>query len=1346
MRRDSERIELMIGEGILEDKKDNTVFYPVLLKKAFIEFNAEENIIIVKDSEKNSELNITFLQGMKNRNINSEAVKTAQKELEENLYHPLEENTHQFLKGFTHSLDSYSRYLENEKEKPNEKDEIVVYCNPVLFVREKISGVLRSLDLTIKEIEENQKIEGPLLNFLTGKEDKPKQEEKIDLREELSLARGEDKDILLSKDANKEQLEIAKNIEKYNAVVVQGPPGTGKTHTIANLMGHFLAQGKNILVTSQTKKALSVVKEKVVPELQSLCVSLLEENNTDMEQSIDSITEYVSYHTPEEILQEVKKYEVQRQTILKELEHTRNRIYSMQQKEYESIVIAGESYHVIEAAKFVKENEKTLCYLPGEVKLYKPLPLSMEELKFLYETNGRISQEEEFELQHDLPAPDMILNPEEFVEILEKRKEASKKIVQLQKEVTENRIVIDLENNFVTIKENPLYVNLNQHKLIELKKFCDQNERKDFLQWQIDAILAGKEENGYKIAWKNFAEKIKEAYIFSNDAMPKIVGKTINVEMEDISEKNMQAIEEMKEFFAKGKKINGFITFTLHKDWKELYNRVRINQQPLSGAEDCEILVTYMKLILLRNEIKEFWNALIENKEGISYASLGKEPEREGITIAKQIEECLNWYDVIYKPLQTLFLECGFSSKCLQINDDMSATKQIKADIDFIYQFLSKYVSIAEIMGIQLPFYKTKLNETMIILKSKMESVICKNLMMAMEKEDIETYQREYDLLNIVYDKNAEYNKRYALLEQIASDAPQWSEAIQKRMGIHGLSELPKDIESAWKWKQLYFIIEDITKQPFEELQKKVLSFSEELQKVTARLAEKKAWYALLQNIEKDETQQQNLKMWKETVKKIGKGTGKRAPKRRREAQKLMAKCQKSVPAWIMSISQALENLDPKENKFDIVIIDEASQADISALAILYLAKKVIIVGDNEQVSPSNIGIEIDKMDHLINMYLKGKIPNASLYDGNSSLYDIAAIMFKTLMLKEHFRCVPDIIGYSNRLSYDYKIKPLREDSGVSVKPATISYRVNGKRDDYKRNEEEAKNIVALMLACMEQPEYENMTFGAISLLAKPQADLIERYALEKINPKLYHQRNILCGDASLFQGDERDVIFISLVDSNEGEGPLMMRGFGANNAIKQRYNVAMSRAKNQVWVVHSLDVNNDLKPGDLRKDLIEYVANPNHFQEQIKKIESAADSSFEISVASTLVKNGYHIIQQWAVGAYRIDMVAVCGNKKIAIECDGELYHAGEDKIREDMERQAILERLGWRFIRIRGSEYYRNPEETMKRVMSECTSFGIEPEENTSDITSKNMALKEKVIRRAVQIMEQWAKEKDA
>ncbi len=103
--------------------------------------------------------------------------------------------------------------------------------------------------------------------------------------------------------------------------------------------------------------------------------------------------------------------------------------------------------------------------------------------------------------------------------------------------------------------------------------------------------------------------------------------------------------------------------------------------------------------------------------------------------------------------------------------------------------------------------------------------------------------------------------------------------------------------------------------------------------------------------------------------------------------------------------------------------------------------------------------------------------------------------------------------------------------------------------------------------------------------------------------------------------------------------------------------------------------------------------------------------------MAKALIDRGYHLEQQRSVGAYRLDMVAVCGGRAVAIECDGERFHSGESKIREDMERQTILERLGWRFIRIRGSEYYREPGKCMERVCRELEAFGIAPEREIAE-----------------------------
>ena len=541
---------------------------------------------------------------------------------------------------------------------------------------------------------------------------------------------------------------------------------------------------------------------------------------------------------------------------------------------------------------------------------------------------------------------------------------------------------------------------------------------------------------------------------------------------------------------------------------------------------------------------------------------------------------------------------------------------------------------------------------------------------------------------------------------------------------------MPENIIEAWKWKQFDSIIKDIISEPYTELQKNSLYYSKRYRDVTAAFAEKCAWYNLLKKTENDIDMKQALIGWKQTIKKIGKGTGKNAPMYREKARKLMAKCQNAVPGWIMPISKALESLNPQKNKFDVIIIDEASQSDISSLAILYMGRKLVIVGDDKQVSPMAIGIELDRMNALNRMYIESKIPNSHLYDAKTSIYDIAATTFQPLMLREHFRCMPEIIGFSNMLSYDNKIKPLRDDSNSVLLPAVINYRVKDGQRVGKTNPNEAKTIVALMRACMEQPEYTGKTFGVISLLGDEQVKLIQSEIFNHFDAKEIDKRKILCGNASNFQGDERDVIFLSMVDCANGNGPMTKQGFGVDDAYRKRYNVAVSRARDQLWVVNSIDSANDLKPGDIRKILIDYAINPHSIDIKNAEIDKNSESPFESSVAKSLVSRGYHLVQQWNVGAYRLDIVAVFGNKKVAIECDGERYHSGENKIREDMERQTILERLGWRFIRIRGSEYYRNPDLSIERVIKELDELGIEPED--SQIVAVNSSRDTELLQR--------------
>ena len=117
-------------------------------------------------------------------------------------------------------------------------------------------------------------------------------------------------------------------------------------------------------------------------------------------------------------------------------------------------------------------------------------------------------------------------------------------------------------------------------------------------------------------------------------------------------------------------------------------------------------------------------------------------------------------------------------------------------------------------------------------------------------------------------------------------------------------------------------------------------------------------------------------------------------------------------------------------------------------------------------------------------------------------------------------------------------------------------------------NKQEAKELVGQMKQCIEETHYKDKTFGIIVLQGKEQIKVIEKELDREIDKKMIEEKDIIVGDPYDFQGDERDVIFLSMViaPSQEHRWTALTR-----DMYKKRYNVATSRAKDQMWLFHSI-------------------------------------------------------------------------------------------------------------------------------------------------------------------------------
>ena len=310
--------------------------------------------------------------------------------------------------------------------------------------------------------------------------------------------------------------------------------------------------------------------------------------------------------------------------------------------------------------------------------------------------------------------------------------------------------------------------------------------------------------------------------------------------------------------------------------------------------------------------------------------------------------------------------------------------------------------------------------------------------------------------------------------------------------------------------------------------------------------------------------------------------------------------------------------------------------------------------------------------------------------------------------------------------------------------------------DGYARkdnvNENEAETIASLVCSVIEHPEYARNEFGkpvslgVVSLLGDRQALRIDSILRQRVEPAEYQRRQILCGDSAQFQGDERDVIFLSVVDSTPEKPPLLMRQEGPKKIFKKRFNVAASRARDQMWVVYSVNHEVDLQPGDYRRRIIEHALDPGAWERELRKRTERTESVFEERVLRKLMRANFNVVPQFQAGAYRIDLVVIGNKQRLAIECDGERFHAPE-KLQDDMTRQAILERLGWKFVRIRGSLFFRDEDRALSPVFRRLEELSIFPELKRTEPQAQSVdQIVESVKRRAQELRASWRLEANA
>ena len=1206
------------------------------------------------------------------------------------------------LKLAATNLDSHGSYREvmpTDQPVPAPDEHLVVTDAWVLLARPRSNNYLfEDLRRLQAALEGGCAIPDGPLSLVTPPSDEAVEYDTVHFRGLSSrdgTGSGQVKELYFPLPYNDEQVTIVQRLEKAPGVVVQGPPGTGKTHTIANIICHYLATGRRILVTSRGEPALQVLQSKIPEEVRSLTVALLSSDREGVRQfqaSIDAIQHRVSQLNPEQTRHEIELLVAAINRAHAELAGIDQQVDEIAVSQLSEVEVDGAPMRAQKIAELVVSGQEQHGWLEDALSLAPEhaTPLAEEEAGMLRVARRKLGPDLVY-AHARIPSADAlpsVATVGELHEVLTRMKTiedevargdllalkaATPDILQAARELLAHiedaqSLVEELE----TIEESwPFELRVK----CRLPSFASERKALESLLVDVNFLIEAR------------AEFLQRPVEFP--------------EVGFVSTKICEAVERAS---VSGKPF-GLISFG-NRETKELIAQVRVAGHPPATLDDWAHVQRY---IGLNGQVVSFlarWNHIA--------ADLSVPCLEGGVTALRRVElvalaarkahRLATHYDTLLpKKAEAVFDK-----------PPAKALTESAAELSHVREHLKRHLMRAELSraATQLTVLQEKLAGTSGPISDDLRTFVestLGNLELPTERAaaryaELVAELRRIAGLAVDLARVRDFSKRIE-----SSGAPKFAARIRTEPVAASGEDLafPTTWRQAWNWARMRSYLDSIeAREELVTLAARRRDLEGGLARLYKDMVAKSAWLATKHNATPRVLAA--LAGYATAIRRIGQGTGPNAMMHRRDARAAMFDAAGAVPCWIMSHARISEAMPAEIGAFDLVIVDEASQSDLWALPAILRGKKILVVGDNKQVSPDAGFISAQKIQDLRKRFLSDQ-PYEAAMTPTSSLYDLAARVFAAyqVMLREHFRCVPSIIAYSNRVFYKGGIQPLRiPKASERLDPPLVDIRVtNGRRDTHDCNEYEALAIAEEIEALLKHERFAGRTLGVVSLLGMDQAKRIDTLVRSRCNAADLLHRHFECGDARTFQGSERDIMFLSMVVDPTNSKAL------SGNLFDQRFNVAASRARDRMYLVRSVDIAH-LSDKDLRLTLL------SHFDKPVVADDAATEafidqceSGFEREVFTALASRGYRVIPQVKTGAYRIDMVVEgADNTRLAIECDGDEYH-GPDRWAHDMSRQRVLERAGWVFWRCFASTWSLRKDDIMAELLSRLSAMGIEP-----------------------------------
>lgn len=1325
-------VELVWGTGVslwhIEDKENKiaTLKYPLIVQSVEIRYNSDSFALEVCPTQEEPKLELDWYADQSNLGVSAldGEAKRYLLSLNESLSPFVRSGYEPLLRTTVVHLDSKGEFLSlqesaEDRRLPKPQEHLTVTDTWVVFARQRNANVYIEDLIRLKDdVQSTEILPAAVNSIVTPPSSVLEEEALLEFRGMSASYYGDDfsggnggghrakaQELFFPLPFNEEQVKIVQLLERHDGVVVQGPPGTGKTHTIANVISHYLANGKRVLVSSMKEPALEVLRDKLPEEVRSVVIPLLTNvaaGEKAFEFAITKIAAEIQSLDRAAVRKEIKELQSSIDTLHGRLAHIDSEISNRAKLIFSSVNLDGQDIDPKDAAKELVSGEVDCSFIPDDMDVdpaFKP-KFSNEDYCVLREARRLLGEDINY-LGKTVPAlgdlPDM-------------------------------HEILKIHNDIISYKElrsaeesgglPGIKVGIGE---VDLKAFA--NEIEDLLHQgrrlsenrQFEEVIRLRLANTLDFSVIEMLERLGDEL--------KAAGKQYRssleapVELPDGVEDGAVLLEAVNNL-AQGKRPFGILPWGRSAERKAI-QEIRVLGTLPSTAEAWSRVADAIKLRKLLKGYSIRWNVLAEQLRFpvVEVSQWG------GMNAVQYFET----YEFVKSTIRS---ENYIREKAMNLLSFRSEVDSIKENSDAFFVNLRDVVrqhiervgfkralgQVGDILD-NLSSMTGRVSCDMVdFLKSKLGQP---GIALDCIRQEWECLLHELSRVNSLGKVLSDVDRVVSLIK--ASGAPKYALSLCAPLSVAVDSLMPVNWERAWRLKRLDAYLERTDgHRTLRVLAVERKRWQDELAAAYQQIVVKRTWLSISENA--SPSVRSALQGFLSAIQKIGKGTGVRAIRHRRDARKASELAAPAVPCWIMPHYRVSEAIPSKLGCFDLVIIDEASQSDLTALPILLRGKKVLVVGDDKQVSPEGVGLEEAQVRYIMDRWLKRQVdifrgymsPDRSIYD----LYKVVNAS-SSLMLKEHFRCVAPIIEYSRREFYNFELHPLRVPrASERMDPPLVDIYVTDGVSKGKVNAAEARVIVDEIKAIVGDSRYRSKTIGVVSLLGDSQAHKVLELLVKELEPEVFDRHQISCGDAKTFQGKERDIVFLSMVvASNEKFGT-----YGRRAMYEQRFNVAASRARDRMYLVRSVEIEQLSDADVLRRGLISHFAMPfGQKESRCTSLRDKCESEFEKEVYDALVERGYRVTPQVKAGRFRIDLVVEGdGDARLAVECDGDRYH-GPDRWFDDIQRQRILERAGWSFWRCFASSWIRNKAELIDDLIQVLGEHGVSPSSDAVDTVSR-------------------------